>query len=216
MKHRTHLFLVGLALLILTPMSAVAEDFAGGIELGMSPAAEELEAFVSYVDGLERAGDPELAHLAASARKTLDAVAAADVEQFLAAKAIYDYRLETLSEASLEALEGIRQNLQARTKPALFATELPFQKINVTYGCGAELLCDNGSRISCRCANPNGTCYYNPNANSWGGRVECNCAGSSFDVNRSCPYDPPACNPSCNIQCAPTGGICSHGTCFCF
>ena len=97
------------------------------------------------------------------------------------------------------------------------------EKVNVNYGCGAQLTCDSGSTISCTCANgqayntPASSCVYKPNYNSYGGRVECDCSGTSFDTIRTCPYVPPSsCSPGCYTECGLTGGSCFNGNCYCY
>ncbi|MEM9554561.1 MAG: hypothetical protein AAGC60_09895 [Acidobacteriota bacterium] len=211
------ILLACLAVLLLLPSSLAAESFAG-VPLGMSSDPAELEAFEGYALDLDASGDPSLARLAESARAALDAVRSHDVEAFLAAKVVHDYRHQTLADAQ----RALQVEIRSQTVPTLDAASGiaalgDLQKINVYYGCGAQLQCDNGSTISCSCGNPYGTCYYNPNANSWGGKVDCDCAGSSFDVVKSCPYVPTSsCSPGCRLECGPTGGQCSSGVCYCY
>lgn len=215
---------LNLALVILTVLltgAAVAAELPGRITLEMDPTPADLARFEGYVEALERSSD--LSPLAETGRQVLVAIEARDYEAFLAAGAVHGYRLETLDDGALETLHQIERKLLARHPETLSTLALPVDKVNVNYGCGAQLTCDNGSTISCTCANgqpfnqPASSCVYKPNYNAYGGRVICDCSGTSFDTTRTCPYVPPtSCSPGCTVECGVTGGQCFNGTCFCY
>lgn len=207
--------------LIWMPSNAQAEDFSGGsggIILGMDPTPVEAQHFASYAEALETSNSEQLRKLGSMARESLDAASRGDVEAFIAAKAVFDYRYQTLKDDASRELDSIHGRLSGPSELPTLPDWAGPQKVNVTYGCGAELACDDGSRISCTCANSNGNCSYNPTANSWGGSVTCNCAGTTYDRTRSCPYNGGTlCSAkACDIQCGGVGmGRCINGQCFC-
>ncbi len=213
---------VAATLLVLAP-SVMAGDFPGAISLEMEAPEAEAKLFRGYLDALVQSSDSALASVGESGYRVLEAVETGDIEAYIAAKAIYGYRLETLADGALADLRSLqREHLAAQEVLDRPVFGVP-AKITVTYGCGAELSCDNGSKISCRCANgqsfldPPSTCTYKPNYNSYGGRVICDCSGTSFDSTRTCPYVPPtSCSPGCTVECGSTGGQCSNGQCFCY
>lgn len=194
----------------------MAGEFPGNVSLEMDAPDADVEFFHAFLDALVQSSDGALANLGKSGHGVLEAVAAGDIEAYIAAKAIYGYRLETLADGALAELNSIQKELAALTsdRPLLGLPE----KVTVNYGCGAELYCDNGSKVSCTCANGGtGTCTYKPTYNSWGGQVVCNCAGTTFDRTRTCPYVPPtSCSPGCYSECGLTGGQCSNGQCYCY
>lgn len=200
---------------------AGAAELPGRVTLAMDPSPADLARFESYVEALESSSD--LSALAETGRHVLNAIEAQDYEAFLAAGAIHGYRLETLDDGALKTLHQIEQKLLARHPETLSTLATPVDKVNVNYGCGAQLTCDNGSTISCTCANgqpfnqPPSSCVYKPNYNAYGGRVICDCSGTSFDRTRTCPYVPPtSCSPGCFNECGSTGGQCFNGTCYCY
>ena len=218
MKRSTWIAAAVMTSLVWMPTSgASAEDFSGGVKLGMDPTPIEAQAFASYAEALERSGSEQVRKLGSMARETLDAASSGDVEAFIAAKAIFDYRHQTLTNDASRELDSIHSRLSAPLELPTLPDWAGPQKVSVTFGCGSELACNNGSRISCTCANSNGTCSYNPTANSWGGSITCNCAGTTYDTTKSCPYAGPTCSArDCDIQCGGVGyGRCINNQCVC-
>lgn len=172
---------------------AAATEFPGMVKLEMNMQATDLELFQSYLEALEYTSDQELMILAEGGREIVTAVDAQNFESYLAAKAIYGYRLETLSEDALAAQRVVSNKiLQLRENPKPEPASQLNEKISVTYGCGAQLTCADNSVISCSCANgqsnlsPPSSCVYKPNYSPAGGQVICDCSGSSYDTTRTC------------------------------
>lgn len=183
---------------------AAAENF-GGLELGMKSSGTDLTEFEAYLVALESTGDAALVRMAESGRDALRAVQDRDVESFVAAHAVFGYHFETLFDPQRALLRQVVDHLAPAQTTDLTASE----KISVTSGCGSEIACDDGSRLSCRCSNASGNCSYNKNSNSWGGSISCDCAGTSSDVSRACRFVPgDGCEPTCDIQCPSGIGFC--------
>ncbi|MEM9554560.1 MAG: hypothetical protein AAGC60_09890 [Acidobacteriota bacterium] len=193
------------SVVLLTPLAVAAEDFAG-IELGMDAGPATLSAFDEYATALDSTGDRTLVQMAASARDALVAVQGRDIEGFVAAKAVFAYYAETLTDPQRDLLAKVHEHLAPAPSVDFLGGS---QKINVTAGCGSEIRCDNGSSLSCGCSNASGTCSFDKNANSWGGSITCNCGGST--TTRSCPFVGEVCDPPCSIQCPSGIGACVDG-----
>lgn len=222
MKILKILGVVGLVWSTLVPC-AFAEGFPGPVKLAFAAPSFELEVFERYLDALEATSEQDLVALAKIGREVALAAIDEDSESYLAATAIYSYRLETLPKESVVLLQGIAAEVSPLRNSAQQPwADAPGDKASVTYGCASQLPCDYGAPIACSCNNGHSllteysVCTYKPNYNTYGGRVECDCSGSLYDAEYNCP--PPSgggCSAGCYSECGPIGGVCIHGTCTC-
>ena len=80
--------------------------------------------------------------------------------------------------------------------------------------CNATAYCyTTGGSVSC---SGNSSCYAQDQncASSVRGKVTCD--GVTTYCSKCLSPPPPSCDPSCNIVCGPTGGVCNNGHCNCY